>query len=85
MSEPGPGPDPEIRFRSLSAPGLEEDDIYAALQGLPVPGPYWGDGRPWPAAEDPPWDDEDARRRRHEELLRKWPPRAEGDATSGPS
>ena len=60
-------------FRSLAAPGLDEDDLFVAMQGLPVPSPFWGDG--WPAprpAEDLPWCEEEQRRRRHEELLRKW-------------
>ncbi len=72
--------DPEDTvFRSLAAPGLEEDDIFAALCGLPVPGPFWGDG--WLEATrraDGPWNEESERRRRHEELLAKW--RAEEDA-----
>lgn len=66
--------DEETVFRSLAAPGLEEDDLFVALQGLPVPGPFWGDG--WPAEPPPPrdgpWDEEAQRRRRHEELLDKW-------------
>ena len=65
------GPDDAV-FRSLAAPGLEEDDLYAALQGLPVPGPYWGDGWGRAPAADLPWDEERERRRRHEALLRKW-------------
>ncbi len=72
------GSDPEDTvFRSLAAPGLEEDDIFVAMCGLPVPGPFWGDG--WEARPpgDRPWDEEAERRRRHEELLEKW--RAEGE------
>jgi len=67
----GPEPD-DLQFRSLSAPGLEEDDVFAALRGLPVPSPFWGDG--WPAPRDPdrPWDESAERRRRHEQLLAKW-------------
>lgn len=76
--------DPEDTvFRSLAAPGLEEDDIFAALCGLPVPGPFWGDG--WLEATrraDGPWNEESERRRRHEELLEKW--RAEEDAERPP-
>ena len=71
--------DPEDTvFRSLAAPGLEEDDIFVAMSGLPVPGPFWGDG--WLDTSprvDRPWDEEAERRRRHEELLEKW--RAEGE------
>ena len=69
------GPDPdETVFRSVAAPGLEEDDLFAAMSGLPVPGPFWGDG--WleaTARRDAPWNEESERRRRHEELLDKWP------------
>ena len=63
-------------FRSLAAPGLEEDDIFVAMHGLPVPSPFWGEG--WPAAPDPdrPWDEDRERRRRHEEMLRRWGPQA---------
>jgi hypothetical protein len=68
------GSDPrDVPFRSLAAPGLEEDDLFVALRGLPVPGLFWGEGRPWARdADDRPWDEEAERRRRHEELLRKW-------------
>lgn len=62
-----------MQFRSLHAPGLEEDDVFAALLGLPVPGAFWGEG--WPAARpdpDRPWDEAAERRRRHEQLLAKW-------------
>ena len=68
------GADPEDAvFRSLAAPGLEEDDLFAAMSGLPVPGPFWGDG--WLEASfrgDGPWNEDAERRRRHEELLEKW-------------
>lgn len=69
----GPDPDDTV-FRSLAAPGLEEDDLFAAMSGLPVPGPFWGDG--WLEAAhrgDGPWNEESERRRRHERLLDKWP------------
>ena len=68
-------PPEDIGFRSLAAPGLEEDDLFAALHGLPGPGVLWGDGRP-PAVGPPdqPWDEGAERRRRHRELLAKWPP-----------
>jgi hypothetical protein len=72
VSAPG---DEEIPvFRSLAAPGLEEDDIFAAMHGLPMPGPFWGQGWPAPRRDDDdrPWCEEEQRRRRHEELLRKW-------------
>ncbi len=64
--------DEETVFRSLAAPGLEEDDLFIALHGLPVPGPFWGDGRPAAPAPDGPWSEAAERRRRHEELLRRW-------------
>jgi hypothetical protein len=64
----------DLRFRSLAAPGLDEDDLFVAMAGLPAPGPFWGEGRPWARPdEDRPWSEEDQRRRRHEELMRKWP------------
>jgi hypothetical protein len=60
-------------FRSLAAPGLDEDDLFVALQGLPVPSPFWGEGWPAPRREDDrPWCDEHERRLRHERLMRKW-------------
>lgn len=76
MSDP---PREEPVFRSLHAPGLEEDDLFIALQGLPVPGPYWGDGWPSQPAHDGSWDEEAERRRRHERLLDKW----DGDGLPG--
>ena len=67
----------EVAFRSLAAPGLDEDDLFLALQGLPMPSPFWGEGRPWARPDDEgPWCEESERRRRHEELLRKWERRA---------
>ena len=70
MSRP-PDPDDTV-FRSLAAPGLEEDDLFAALSGLSTPGAIWGDG--WGRSADPAcrWDEELERRGRHEQLLRKW-------------
>jgi hypothetical protein len=62
----------ELTFRSLAAPGLDEDDLYAAMMGLPIPSPFWGDGRPWARPDTEAWCEEAERRRRHEELLRKW-------------
>ena len=66
--------DEETVFRSLAAPGLEEDDLFLALHGLPVPGPFWGDGRPSEPRlpGEGRWDEETQRRRRHERLLDKW-------------
>jgi hypothetical protein len=62
----------DLVFRSLFAPGLDEDDLFAALHGLPVPGAFWGHGGPGSRPDAEPWSDEAERRRRHEELLRKW-------------
>jgi hypothetical protein len=63
----------DVAFRSLAAPGLDEDDLFVAIQGLPAPGPYWGEGRPWARRdEERPWCEEAERHRRHEELMRKW-------------
>jgi hypothetical protein len=62
----------EVSFRSLAAPGLDEDDLFAALHGLPA-GAVWGQGRPASfGPPEPAWDPEAERRRRHRALLRKW-------------
>ena len=73
---PRPGEvDDEVVFRTLAAPGLEEDDLFAAMYGLPGSGVLWGDGLPSAfTPPDSPWDPGEERRRRHEELLRKWRP-----------
>jgi len=64
----------DLRFRSLHAPGLDEDDVFLALWGMPAGG-LWGEGRPRARrADDEPWDEARERRRRHEALMRKWPP-----------
>ena len=77
----------DVAFRSLAAPGLDEDDLYAALQGLPVPSPFWGEGRPWARPDTEGWCEDAERRRRHEELLRKWEPGPAGSpaVTSRPT
>ena len=77
-------PDPDMVFRSLAAPGMEEDDIFAALLGLPGKGAFWGDDHPSPyrPAEEE-WSEEAERRRRREEILRRWDPDgASGSETS---
>ncbi len=63
----------ETDFRSLAAPGLDEDDLLAAMQGLPGRGALWGEGRPdaFDPAE-PRWDLQRDRRVRHARLLAKW-------------
>jgi len=69
------GPDPDMVFRSLAAPGMEEDDIFAALLGLPGKGAFWGDAHPSPyRPSEGEWSEEDERRRRREEILRRWDP-----------
>jgi hypothetical protein len=67
--------DDEIVFRTLAAPGLDEDDLFAAMYGLPGTGVLWGEGLPsaFPP-DDQPWDDDAERRRRHEAMLTKWSP-----------
>lgn len=75
--QPNPNPykDDDVVFRTLAAPGLDEDDLFAAMSGMPGAGVLWGDGLPsaFPPAEQA-WDAEAERRRRHEEVLRKWNP-----------
>jgi hypothetical protein len=79
MSDP---PREEILFRTLSAPGLDEDDLFAVLCGLPGAGALWGEGRPPPAViGEPSWDESAERRRRHEALMRKW---SAGEGTRPP-
>ena len=71
------GPDPDMVFRSLAAPGMEEDDIFAALLGLPGKGAFWGDAHPSPyQSSEEEWSEEAERRRRREEILRRWDPEA---------
>ena len=67
--------DDDVVFRTLAAPGLDEDDLFAAMYGLPGSGVLWGEGLPTSFAPDEPeWDAETERRRRHDALLRKWDP-----------
>lgn len=68
-----PSGDDEIVFRTLAAPGLEEDDVFAAMDVLPASGRLWGDGMPsaFPS-EQQPWDTDTERRRRHAEMMTKW-------------
>jgi hypothetical protein len=66
---------PDLLWRSLAAPGLDEDDIFAALLGLPGTGAFWGDGRPSPfRGTEAEWSEEEENRRRREEILRRWDP-----------
>lgn len=68
-------PDPDLVFRSLAAPGMEEDEIFAALLGLPGRGAFWGDAHPSPyAPATDEWTEDDENRRRREEILRRWDP-----------
>lgn len=67
----------DLRFTTLAAPGLDEDDLFVALHGLPG-ALLWGDAMPsaFPPGE-PTWDEDAERARRHEELLRRWRPLAD--------
>ena len=66
-------PPEDLDFRSLSAPGLDEDDLFAAMAGIPGE-LLWGEGRPSAfAPAEPPHNPEVERRRRHDDLLRRYP------------
>lgn len=69
-------PDPDaVRFRTLAAPGLDEDEIFAALAGSATPESIWGQAMPSAHPSAPEADDvETARRRRHQEVLGRWAP-----------
>ncbi|MGI9539773.1 MAG: hypothetical protein ACR2N6_06465 [Miltoncostaeaceae bacterium] len=71
----------EPDFRTLAAPGLDEDELYAALQGLPGRGALWGEGRSqvFPPAERH-WDTDGERHKRHREVLERWPKLDQDDA-----
>lgn len=62
--------DDDVVFRTLAAPGLEEDDLIAAKSG----GTLWGAGRPASNPPDPLFvlDREAERRRRHQTVLARW-------------
>lgn len=79
---PGHGGADDLRFRTLAAPGLDEDDLFAALYGFPGAGVLWGHGVPpaFPPGDDP-WDALRERRRRHADLLGRWPPLGRGIET----
>lgn len=83
MSPDRPAPDvygdDDVVFRTLAAPGLDEDDLFAAMLGLPSIEALWGEGLPstFPTSEAE-WDAETERHQRHEALLRIWEPRATG-------
>lgn len=63
-----------MEFRTLAAPGLEEDDVFAALYGLPGSGGMWGDGMPDAfAPTEAPWDAGRERRARMRRALDRWP------------
>ena len=70
----------EMVFRTMAAPGLEEDDVFAAMARPGEPGTLWGEGRPESFGRtEPDWSVDRAREDRHAELLRKWPPVSDGD------
>ena len=65
----------DLGFRTLAAPGLDEDDIFAAIYGLPGTGALWGASMP--SAFTPtgaPWEQSDERERRHRDVLERWQP-----------
>ncbi len=62
--------------RTPVAPALDDDEIFAAILGLPGAGAFWGSVPASPSAQQQPeWSEEADRRRRREEILRKWVPR----------
>jgi hypothetical protein len=74
----------DMEFRTTAAPGLEEDDVYAAMYGMPGEGALWGEGVPKSFARtEPEWSADRVRRGRHEELLEKWPPLDEVSGDEG--
>lgn len=72
---------PDLVFRSAAAPGLDEDDLFAAILGLPGDGVLWGQALPPMPSDGEAWDQDRERRRRHDEVLRRWRP-VEGSAGS---
>jgi len=65
--------DPE--YRSPAAPGLDEDELFAAMQGLPGRGALWGEGRPDSfGPSESGWDAARERHARHARLMAKWEP-----------
>jgi len=65
----------ENQFSTVFAPGLEEDDLFAAMYGMPGEGALWGEGVPDRASQtEPDWTSASARQQRHEEMLKKWHP-----------
>jgi hypothetical protein len=69
---PNGGAGDELVFRTLAAPGLEEDDLYAARAGG---APLWGSGHP-PAypVDRPDAESDESRADRHARVLARWPP-----------
>lgn len=65
----------DVTESAPTAPGLDEDDIFAAILGLPGTGAFWG-SVPASASvqQEPEWSEEADRQRRREEILRKWVP-----------
>jgi hypothetical protein len=75
---------PDLRYRTLAAPGLDEDDLFAALQGLPADVSLLGGGPSGPfGPPESAWDEEAERRRRHAELLSKYPPQPDAPGGAG--
>jgi len=71
---------PDLVFRSAAAPGLDEDDLFAAMLGLPGDGVLWGQALPPVPPDGDGWDEERERRRRHDDVLRRWRPLEGGPA-----
>ena len=65
----------DVTESAPTEPGIDEDDIFAAILGLPGTGAFWGSVPSSAAAQqEPEWSEEADRQRRREEILRKWVP-----------
>ena len=84
MSQPEfPAPE-ELCFRTLAAPGLDEDEIFAAMHGLPGNGGLWGASMPTAfAPTDQRWSAGEERGRRHRDLMDRWQPLPDESSPEG--
>jgi hypothetical protein len=65
----------DVTESAPTEPGIDEDDIFAAILGLPGTGAFWGSVPSSASAQqEPEWSEEADRQRRREEILRKWVP-----------
>ena len=67
----------DVTESAPTEPGIDEDDIFAAILGLPGTGAFWGSvpsSGSASAQQEPEWSEEADRQRRREEILRKWVP-----------